>query len=133
MLSRLLLISALVSLAASAAQAQQPKPDHFPHPAGTLLRPGYALAPGPVLGALPAAPGPTVRAAALYAPLPRPASRARPDSALPLPPRHDLTGVAAAPPYDLYQNLPEEFRKRTLPVPWAEPLPLQLLRGLLGR
>jgi hypothetical protein len=134
MLRRLLLLTPLVSLVVLVAQAQRPKPDHFPRcPASTLLRPGYALAAGRVPEVLPAAPGPTVRAAALYAPRPRPARLAQPDSVPSLPPRHDPTGVAAAPPYDLYQNLPEEFRKRTLPIPWVEPLPLQLLRGLLGR
>ncbi|RZJ58469.1 MAG: hypothetical protein EOO55_00560 [Hymenobacter sp.] len=135
MLCHSLLFTALLGFAVSAAQAQsQPKPDHFPrYPASALQRPSFAQPSSSLLGPLPAAPGPTVRAAALYAPLPRPASLLTPDSMFPSPPRHDLTGVLAAPPYDLYQNLPEEFRKRTLPIPWVEPLPLQLLRGVLGR
>ena len=138
MLRHSLLLTAFVSLTLSRALAQHvPSQAHFPGVA--VSRPAYATA-GPALptGLVPPAPvaaaSPTVRAAAAYAPLLIPAASPTPPAgALPLPPRHNLMVAKAGPPYDLYQNLPEEFRKRTLPAVWAEPVALQLLRGALGR
>ncbi|RZJ58226.1 MAG: hypothetical protein EOO55_01395 [Hymenobacter sp.] len=46
-------------------------------------------------------------------------------------PRHDLTGNGTFSPYDPYQNLPETFRKYTLPPP--EPVLLQMVRSAVRR
>gem|GEM_PF-5169170 len=113
---------------------QAPGPAHFP--GFSTSQPRYAVPAPTLLNGLaevaPAAPlAPTRWAAAAYAPLVTPT--ASPSAAESLAPRRDLTGAKAGPPYDLYQNLPEEFRKRTLSAPWTEPLPVQLLRGALGR
>ncbi|TPG65528.1 hypothetical protein [Hymenobacter nivis] len=112
----------LESLATGPAPpAMGPLPGQAARPAGAP-----AVAPAP---ALPPAPVPTVRAAARYAPLlPAPGP---PPAAAPEPRRH-LAAAPPGPPYDPYQHLPEEFRKRTLPAVWAAPLPLQLLRTALG-
>ncbi|RZK59060.1 MAG: hypothetical protein EOO59_07950 [Hymenobacter sp.] len=133
MLGRFLLLAAPLSFTLSAALAQsQPRPSAFPrYPARQQL----AAAPAALNGGVPPAPAgapiPTVRAAAAYAAGPHALSQPLPAAEPPSAPRRDVTGVQPA--YDLYQNLPEDFRKRTLPAPWAEPLPLQLLRGALGR
>ncbi|RYY19148.1 MAG: hypothetical protein EOO36_06440 [Cytophagaceae bacterium] len=131
MLSRSLLLAAALVFGLSAAQAQPASVPATHYRASELLRAGLAQPAGPA--PLRALLIPTVQAAAAYALPAKATSRPLPADTLPAAPRHDLTGVWAAPPYDLYQNLPEEFRKRTLPVPWVEPLPLQLLRGALGR
>lgn len=129
-----LLLAAFYSASLLAARAQKrPGPAYFLRcPTGDYHRsPGQLPGGAVVVAASPAAgPIPTVRAAA-YAPLPSTASQPR--AASTPAPQHDLTGVWASPPYDPYQQLPETFRKHTLPAVWAEPLPLQLLRSAMGR
>lgn len=99
------------------------------HP-GSEPRLGLALPAGPAFAlTLPAVAAiPTVRAAAAYAPLVAPAPPAPPVPTQESAPRRDLTGVFAYPPYDSYQNLPEFYRKHTLPDVYLEPLFIRLLR-----
>lgn len=136
------LLLLLASLAFSAlAQQASVRPTSFPvrHRLGSLqYSPGGLAQPlGPVAAASPRpALVPTRQAAATYAPLPASPTPPAPTefaAALPPAPRHDLTGAQGAPAYDLYQNLPEEFRKHTLRAPYTEPLPLHLLWEALGR
>ena len=134
MRSYFLLLAACLSLPLAALAQSQPGPAYFLRHPTHEPRPGLVLLPGGPVPALPAAPIPTVRAAAAYAP--PLASVGPPNPSLPaneFAPRHDLTGTWAYPPYNSYQNLPEAYRKHTLPDVWAEPLPLQLLRSALGR
>lgn len=135
MRSRSLILTTYCSLTLSAAVAQsQPGPAHFLRHPSYEPHIGLVLLPGGSVPALPAvAPIPTIRAAAVYAPVLAPTVQHTPFSAEEPAPRHDLTGSHAYPPYDSYQNLPEAFRKHTLPDVWAQPLPLQLLRSALGR
>lgn len=133
-----LYLLACISFSASAAFAQsRPGAAYFLRQAVSKPQPDWTRVPASLVPApLAAAPIPTVRAATTYAPL-AVGAPARPSS-LPSPvqepaPRTDLTGNRASPPYDPYQNLPESYRKHTLPAVWAEPLPLQLLRRGLGR
>lgn len=109
-------------------------------PAYFLRHPTYEPHVGPVLlpgGSVPALPDvasiPTIRAAALCAPPSVPTAQSVPVPVEESAPRHDLTGRRAYPPYDSYQNLPEAYRKHTLPDVWPQPLPLQLLRSALGQ
>lgn len=130
----LLLLAAFSGASLPAARAQsQPGPAYFlRHPISEYHRsPGQLPGGAVVVAASPGAgPIPTVRAAA-YAYLPRTTSQ---HGAVGTPAPHcDLTSVWAAPPYDPYQHLPENFRNHTLPAVWAEPLPLQLLRSAVGR
>ncbi|AMR27468.1 hypothetical protein A0257_10430 [Hymenobacter psoromatis] len=134
MRSHSLLLAACLSLPLAAFAQRQPGPAYFLRHPTQEPRPGLVLLPGGPVPALPAAPLPTVRAAAALVP---PLAAAGPPTP-PVPadeprPRHDLTGVWAYPPYNSYQNLPEAYRKHPLPDAWAEPLFLQLLRGALGR
>ena len=105
----------------------------------TRLGPGLGLAPqpeptlssGPVLTPPTGAAIPTVQAAAAYAPLA--ATGQPPFPTQEMARRRDLTGIFAYPPYDSYQNLPEFYRKHTLPDVYAEPLFIQLLRSVVGQ
>lgn len=110
----------------------------------TRLGPGLGLAPPPEptlsVGSVATPPAgaaiPTVQAAAAYAPLgdaPLAATGQPPFPTQEMARRRDLTGVFAYPPYDSYQNLPEFYRKRTLPDVYAEPLFIQLLRSAVGQ
>jgi len=130
-----LLLVACLGCSLSAAMTQsRPSPACFlRHPTNQPRRSPGLLPGGAVVAPASQVEGPipTVWAAVAYAPLPGLGSPlvAAEASA----PRRDLTGVWAYPPYDPYWNLPETFRKNTLPAVWAEPLPLQLLRSALGR
>jgi len=134
---RFLLLAAFSGFSLLAARAQRwPGESRSVRlPPIALVMPYPARPPGPRALPLATAPVPTVRSAAAYAPLhPVSLPAAHPPlAAEALLPRHDLTGAPAAPPYDLYQGQPAEFRKRTLPAVWAEPLPLHVLRGALSR
>lgn len=129
----LLLIASIGFFTLPAAAQRRLGPAYF------LRHPGHeqhlmlALPAGPVPTAPAAAPIPTVRAAAAYAPLIAASPPAPSVFTSESVPRRDLTGVFAFPPYDSYQNLPEFYRKHTLPDVYPEPLPLQLLRSALGQ
>lgn len=131
-----LLLTVLFSLALSTARGQsQPGPAYFlRHPVREPHLGAVSLPGGQRLPLLPPPAAPTVRAAAALAPQPTAirqpaqASAAEGQAA-----RYDLTGNRGFPSYDPYINLPETFRKNTLPPVWAEPLPLQLLRSALGK
>ena len=134
---RLLLLAALLCLKLPAVLAQSlPAQSRLPgyQANGPTLLP-LTLPPSLAAAATPA-PIPTRQAAADYPPLHAPTLRfdqPLPAPALPQAPRRDQTGASVAPAYDLYQNWPEAQRKYTLPAPYTEPLPVQLLRGVLGR
>jgi hypothetical protein len=122
MRSTALLLAAGLSLSLPAALAQnRPGPAYFlRHPAtephlGLVLLPGGTL-PAPLRLSLPTTGVP-------YAPL----EMRTPTEA----PRRDLTGPRAYPVYDPFQNLPETFRRNTLPEARIEPLAVQVLRSLL--
>lgn len=131
MRSRFLLVTALGFLTLPAAAQSRPGPAYFLRHPGSEPRWGRALPAGPVPTPAPlaAAPIPTVRAAAVYAPLASASQLVPPVSTQEPGRRRDLTGVFAYPPYDSYQNLPEFYRKHTLPDVYTEPLFLQLLRS----
>ena len=114
-------LAACFSLSLSTAAQSRLGPAYFlRHPTSEPRLGTMRLPAGPVPGPPTVAPMTTIATTLAGAPLPTF-------------PRHDLTGSLAFLPYDQYQNLPEPFRKYTLPPAWAEFLPLQLLRSALGR
>ena len=122
-------LAACFSFSTAAVMAQsRPGPAYFLRQAAREPHAGLVLLPGGRVPALSTvAPLPTVRAAAANVALPPATQPSRPLATEEPAPRHDLTGNGAYSPYDPYQNLPESFRKYTLPPP--EPVLLQLIRS----